>query len=364
MKSGKLIFVFFVCAFLWGVTGVESSAQYSMDRDFAALRNNLAPDFSYHYDDYIQYSPAVLTLGIKACGYKGQSDWGRMLVADAFSVAVMAGVTNALKYSVKRERPDGSARNSFPSGHTATAFMCATMLHKEYGWRNIGWSIGGYSVAMLTALSRNLNNKHWVSDTFMGAAIGVGSVELGYYLTGLIFKEKHLWEGYESVEFNYGEKEKGYYTLGPMYSRRFIIGSRDLKESSLLPFRGSTLALNGEFPLMKRAGLAARLSAGSLLFKDDTSFNEYGIQAGMFWEYEFAKVLEMEASGLIGYAGHKIGGGIDITASASLNLITGNHCKLKALAEWETFSFAGKKYPSYPNYLNSVQLGFAAVLYW
>ena len=47
--------------------------------------------------------------------------------------ALMATAVNSLKYSCKVMRPDGSTRNSFPSGHTATAFMAATMLHKEYG---------------------------------------------------------------------------------------------------------------------------------------------------------------------------------------------------------------------------------------
>ena len=69
-------------------------------------------------------------VGMKACGYESRSSWGRMLVSDAFSAAIMAGAVNGIKYSVGRLRPDGSRYNSFPSGHTATAFMTASMLHK------------------------------------------------------------------------------------------------------------------------------------------------------------------------------------------------------------------------------------------
>ena len=72
-------------------------------------------------------------LGLKACGVESRSSWGRMLTSDAFSAALMAIAVNSLKFSCNVMRPDGSTRNSFPSGHTATAFMTATMLHKEYG---------------------------------------------------------------------------------------------------------------------------------------------------------------------------------------------------------------------------------------
>ena len=61
-----------------------------------------------------------------------------MLVSDAFSAGLMAIAVNSLKYTCRVRRPDGSSRNSFPSGHTATAFMTATMLHKEYGHRSPG----------------------------------------------------------------------------------------------------------------------------------------------------------------------------------------------------------------------------------
>ena len=69
--------------------------------------------------------------------------------------------------------------------------MAATMLHKEYGTTRSPWySIGGYTVATATAVSRMLNNKHWLSDVMVGAGIGILSTEVGYFLTDLIFKDK------------------------------------------------------------------------------------------------------------------------------------------------------------------------------
>ena len=113
----------------------------SYDRDFRRLRNGYAPSFHQKYDDWLQYAPAGAMVAMKACGVQSRSSWGRMLVSDAFSAGLMAIAVNSLKYSCRVMRPDGSTRNSFPSGHTATAFMTATMLHKEYGHRSPWYSI-------------------------------------------------------------------------------------------------------------------------------------------------------------------------------------------------------------------------------
>ena len=64
-------------------------------------------------------------------------------------------------------RPDGSNNKSFPSGHTATAFMAATMLHKEYGPRSPWYSIAGYSMATVTVFRACSTNKHWFSDVLV-----------------------------------------------------------------------------------------------------------------------------------------------------------------------------------------------------
>ncbi len=104
----------------------------------------------------------------------------------------MGATVNTLTQTTNVERPDGSNRHSFPSGHTATAFMTATMLNKEYGHKSPWIGIGAYSVATATGLMRMANNKHWLSDVLTGAGIGILSTELGYYLADLIFKERGI----------------------------------------------------------------------------------------------------------------------------------------------------------------------------
>ena len=100
---------------------------------------------------------------------------------------------NSIKYTSKEMRPDGSSANSWPSGHTATSFAGATILHKEYGLTRSPWySIAGYGVATATGVMRVLNNRHWVSDVLSGAGIGILSTELAYALSDILFKGKGL----------------------------------------------------------------------------------------------------------------------------------------------------------------------------
>ena len=137
-------------------------------------------NFHNEIDNYTQYVPLALTIGLKIAGVESRSDWPRFWASSAASAAIMAGLVNGIKYTASEMRPDGSTRNSWPSGHTATAFLAATILHKEYGLTRSPWySVGAYTLATATGVMRVLNNRHWISDVLSGAGIGILSVELG-----------------------------------------------------------------------------------------------------------------------------------------------------------------------------------------
>ena len=104
--------------------------------------------------------------------------------------------TGFAKFTTRRTRPNASGWKSFPSGHTATAFVGAEFLFQEYKEKSIWIGIGGYTVAMLIGISRVYNNKHWVSDVITGAGIGILSTKIVYktypYLQKKNYKKEKL----------------------------------------------------------------------------------------------------------------------------------------------------------------------------
>lgn len=86
------------------------------------------------------------------------------------SILVAELMTQTIKYSVRRERPDGSGANSFPSGHAADTMAFATALERHFNWK---FYLPAYAAATYVAISRLHDNVHFASDVAAGAAVGI-----------------------------------------------------------------------------------------------------------------------------------------------------------------------------------------------
>ena len=182
--------------FLAGI--IAKSEKKAFRQDYRNVHSNtrLITHFKTEIDNYTQYFGPAMVFGLKLAGVEGRSTWPRLLASTAMSYGIMAAFVNGIKYTAKEMRPDGSTANSWPSGHTATSFVGATLLHHEYGMTRSPWySIAGYGVATATGIMRVLNNRHWVSDVMSGAGIGIMSTELAYALSDIIFKDRGLLRG-------------------------------------------------------------------------------------------------------------------------------------------------------------------------
>src|SRR4051812_24630025 len=51
------------------------------------------------------------------------------------ALIVSEAMVETLKYTTRRERPDGSGKTSFPSGHAADTFAFATALERHLNWK-------------------------------------------------------------------------------------------------------------------------------------------------------------------------------------------------------------------------------------
>lgn len=90
------------------------------------------------------------------------------LVQLGLTSAVTLSLTEVLKIAVDRERPNNGGGRSFPSGHTARAFMGASYLHYRYGWE---YGLPAYAAAAVVGYSRVNADKHHWEDVVAGAVI-------------------------------------------------------------------------------------------------------------------------------------------------------------------------------------------------
>jgi hypothetical protein len=86
------------------------------------------------------------------------------------ALLISEGMVQGLKYATRRERPDGSGKTSFPSGHAADTFAFATALERHLGWKG---AVPAYIMASYVAMSRLPANRHWLSDVVFGSTVGI-----------------------------------------------------------------------------------------------------------------------------------------------------------------------------------------------
>ena len=275
------------------------------DTHFRSLRNDYLPQFHHHEDDYTQLVPAAVMLGMKAAGVESRSSWGRMLTSDAFATAIMAGVVNTLKTTTHVMRPDGSDNHSFPSGHTATAFMTATMLTKEYGHISPWIGIGAYATAAGTGLMRMANNKHWLSDVLTGAGIGILSTELGYYLGDLIFKDKGI--QYTEASYQFDRMAKPSF-LSLYMGLNIPLSKYDIDEQNV--FRtssGSTAGVEGAYFFNPYIGVGGRFTVSNTHLivnqsqAEDNNFDALSLSVGGYFSYPLSNQWMIGSKLLGGY---------------------------------------------------------------
>jgi membrane-associated phospholipid phosphatase len=158
------------------------------------IRNNITSIKGKTFEKSLRYGEKFGN-GIYVAGLSGAIYLSGHLIQDkelrktglmmAEAIFINGIITQGLKIIMGRSRPYRNTgnhdmdifeiefddkENSFPSGHTSTAFTVATVLSQRID--NFYASLGLYSLASLTALHRIYNDKHWFSDTILGAALG------------------------------------------------------------------------------------------------------------------------------------------------------------------------------------------------
>ena len=166
----------------YGFATLKSEELQELNKTIAEEVTEDAGNFKTKVDDYLKYAPATTVYLLNAVGIKGRHKIVDRTIILGMSSILVNQVVTFLKHSTHQLRPDGSTYNSFPSGHTATAFVGAEMMNQEFGWRSPWYSVAGYTMATATGVLRVMNNRHWLSDVITGAGIGILITKFSYWL--------------------------------------------------------------------------------------------------------------------------------------------------------------------------------------
>ncbi len=151
-----LVVSIFITLFLQEYQKEKSSEYFHNARDIATFVRNV--DF---------FIPVVYSVVIK----------NPILLAQYSFISISISVVIELcKYFIHEERPDKSNNRSFPSGHSAIAFLVAHFLFLRI---NKFAGIFFYVVAFGIAFSRVYYSRHWTHDVVVGGLFAIFMVQFG-----------------------------------------------------------------------------------------------------------------------------------------------------------------------------------------
>ncbi len=319
-------------------------------RHFRSLRNDFTPHYKVSFDDYLQYSPMVVSYLLKFAGVEGRSTWGKRLTANIVSLTLVNLVSDGLKDVINVARPDGSNHQSMPSHHTAGAFMAATLLYKEYGSYSPWVGYSAYTVATATGVMRMMRNKHWLSDILVGAGIGIVGAEFAYWVSDLAFPSQP--KSFDSNAAMILDDAKNPHFIGP-YAGFYvpIKGFSAGEKRSLHSSNGGTMGIEGAYFLNRNVGIGGQISLSDISYTDETggisdlTSRFYSLKTGCFFAYSVLPRVAFGGKVLCGYTCYpqgrnnvidgKSASGISGLIGLNLNLRAGQHLVFRVGADYE-----------------------------
>ena len=155
-----------------GDAGVNRDARTFVQKQFRPVNTMI--------DNIVIFLPYLELGAVALAGVESRNDRINTLLIIAKGEVIMLASTFAVKYLANETRPNGADNLSFPSGHTAQAFLAASIVHTELRDKSPWYGIGAYGIATSVGVLRMVNDKHWQSDVVAGAGFGILSAHLAY----------------------------------------------------------------------------------------------------------------------------------------------------------------------------------------
>jgi membrane-associated phospholipid phosphatase len=140
------------------------------------------PRYPGSIENYFQFAPVAIVYGLNLVGVSGKNTFIDRTALLGLSAGIAGISVYGLKNTTHRLRPNKADHFSFPSGHTANAFMGAEFLAQEFSGKSPVYGIVGYTFAITTGVLRMYHRDHWFSDVVAGAGFGILSTKAAYLL--------------------------------------------------------------------------------------------------------------------------------------------------------------------------------------
>ncbi len=161
-----------------GITTIKGNGMYSSYEAKEEIEEHLG-GWHTRADDLLQFAPYVGLATASMFSFQMRDDRLNTLLLIAKSEAIMMASVHMTKRLTNVDRPNGQAY-AFPSGHTAQAFLAASIVHTEMRYKSPWYGVGAYTMATSVGVLRMINNKHWEADVLAGAGFGIFSAHLAY----------------------------------------------------------------------------------------------------------------------------------------------------------------------------------------
>lgn len=130
-------------------------------------------------DTALEYTPLGMGMIMGFGGVPSEYTIRERMASRLTATLLLTALVQPTKHLVHSTRPNHEDRHSFPSGHTAAAFMGAELMRLHYGPY---WAIGGYVAATACGVLRCVNHCHWPADVIAGAGFGILAANAAMWL--------------------------------------------------------------------------------------------------------------------------------------------------------------------------------------
>lgn len=154
----------------------------TLDADIMTNVKKNHPGFKTNADGYLMWVPSASIYVMDAFRYKTKHNVKQHLLIDAGSFLITSGIGYAMRKVSGNIDVYTKQNTRYPSGHVANAFRGAEIFHQELKDQQPLLSYGGYAVAAAVGVLRIYNKNHLLTEVLGGAALGILSTKLTYWL--------------------------------------------------------------------------------------------------------------------------------------------------------------------------------------